>query len=128
MDVKKIINVGAAVATALSTAANDPKNGLSRQDIPSVQTHVETELNHQIEKVDAVVRNVTNQEPWWKSRVIWGLVVTAGMQIARALGQETGSIDEQSVVDWIMQAVSLVGAAYAFYGRVSAKNLKPLGE
>lgn len=64
-----------------------------------------------------------DEKKWYMSKSLWGAAV---MIAATVVGIIRGkSIDPAVVSDanlWIEQAIALVGAALAIYGRVTAKD------
>lgn len=56
-------------------------------------------------------------KPWWQSRAIVGALVVVGAQVVRSFGWE---IDSQAMTDAILGALTLIGAALAWWGRVHA--------
>lgn len=58
-------------------------------------------------------------KPWWQSRTMIGLAVSAVSMIASAAGY---SIDAGLLTEVITQALALVGLVVAWWGRVQAKQ------
>ena len=62
------------------------------------------------------------------SKTVQGLVVAAIPTVMQLLGVEWGPEDTAQTADIMYQAIQLAGLAWAFYGRVEAKQslrLKP---
>ncbi len=56
-------------------------------------------------------------KPWWLSRAIVGAIIVFLAQIARLAGLE---IDSAALTDVVLDAVTILGAALAWWGRVKA--------
>lgn len=56
-------------------------------------------------------------KPWWQSRAIIGALVIVAAQGLRLTGWETNT---EALTDAIVSALTLVGAALAWWGRVQA--------
>lgn len=64
---------------------------------------------------------------WWKSKTIWASLIVVVVALLSMLGkkEEAAVISEQSegIADWVLQLVTLVAGAAAFYGRLVAKKV-----
>lgn len=100
--------------------ASKKDNSLQKKDVASISATVKKE-------VAPVVENATNQEPWYKSRVIIGTVISMVFMGAGVVGYQSDLVQPGEITDMIMDGVALLGAAYALYGRLVA-GLKPIGE
>jgi hypothetical protein len=111
--------VAGAVVAALTAAASNPANSLEKRDV-----------SHTAEKVIAnvvpMVEHVTNQEPWYQSRVTWGAIVSTAIPILGAFGVATDWIEPDEAVAFGVALGSLIGGVITIYGRWRAK--KPLGQ
>jgi len=75
---------------------------------------------------DPVLKNEMSAEPWWQSRVALGSIVAAiGVLLPTALRLFGVEADEASVLKNVDAIVTLAGALYALYGRLSS-GLRPL--
>lgn len=118
-----------ALRPTIAVAANravDKAVGLDVGDSHEITEKVTKE-------VAAVVVNQTNQEPLWRSRVVWGTGVAILSSLAAGAGYAITALDQQVVVDSAMEGIKAVGTLiaiganlYALYGRLFAK--KPLGQ
>lgn len=79
-----------------------------------------------IKEMSSVITNQTNQEPWYQSRVTWGAILTAAAGLAGVFGYAFPAEVQGKVIDAIIAAGPLIGAAVVLYGRYIGK--KPLGE
>ena len=62
-----------------------------------------------------------NQKKWWMSKTVWGVIV---MLISSALASTGIPLTPElqgTIVELIMQAITVGGGALAVYGRVTAK-------
>lgn len=130
IDLGDILDVITAVRPVIDKAVKNKDVSLQKKDAPAITNEVTAAVNDNVaaaqHEVDQTIRNLENKEPWYQSRVMWGTIVTAGFQLAAIVGIKTDFIDSESLVNIIMQVVSLGGAAYAAYGRLVTN--KPLGE
>ncbi len=65
---------------------------------------------------------MTNQKQWWMSKTVWGVIV---MLISSALASTGIPLTPElqgTIVELIMQGITLGGGAMAVYGRVTAKT------
>lgn len=132
-DVKDLVSVESSVLDALSKVAESKTNKLTQTEAakiaPAVAKKVEAEVTSQIKPV---IEHLTNNEPWYQSRVTIGALVAALAGLAGLAGYSIDSDDQAFLVDNISQTVQLVtalaslaGGVLAWYGRWKAK--KPLG-
>ncbi len=109
-----------AVETGVKNAAKLPSTDTTITDAPQVASKVLTELG-------PVIVNATNAEPWYQSRVTWGVIIAAVATIVKPFIGEL-PLDEQQTAD-IVAALATAGQAVGFaltlYGRWKAK--KPIG-
>lgn len=109
-----------AVTQGVARAAALPSTDTTITDAPAVTNKVLTELG-------PVLANATNSEPWYQSRVTWGVIIAALATIAKPFIGEL-PIDVAQTAD-IANALATagqgVGFALTLYGRWKAK--KPIG-
>lgn len=74
----------------------------------------------------STISNQVNDEPWYKSRVTWGAIITVATGIMGALGIATDWIDTQELTQLGLTVGTVVGGVITLYGRWKAK--KPIGE
>ena len=63
-----------------------------------------------------------DSKPIWKSRTLWGLLVTLTASGLQAAGYNFGAEDQAAAVDMVMKLIEFGGIAYAAYGRVRASK------
>lgn len=76
-------------------------------------------------RVKPLIEHAMNTEPWYRSRVTVGAIVSMGTGLLSALGVATDWVDPDTAVVVIMAAGSLVGGVFTLYGRWAAR--KPMG-
>jgi len=59
---------------------------------------------------------------WYKSKSVWGSVISFAAIVAGAFGYTFGAEDQAALVDTIMQVVAGAGVLLAMYGRLVAKT------
>ena len=108
------------VAAILKVAAENPAISLQREDVPRVTAGV-------VDALAPIVQHATNAEPWYQSRVTWGVIVAGLSTIAKPLVGELPISAEQTVD--IVNALATAGQAFGFgltlYGRWRAR--RPIG-
>lgn len=113
-DAKKEIK--AVIAEAVSEVARDPGTPLSNKDAKPVAD----ELNN---KLGPWILNLTNNEPWYQSRVIWGLIIAGVGTIVRPIAGEIFTTEQAT--QWA-ESLSTLGTfaalGFAFYSRAVARK------
>lgn len=108
----------AAVAGA-QTAAASPNIAIERSAVGPVAESVANELAPRLE-------HLTNAEPWYLSRVTWGVLVALVCTMLRPI---TGTLLDEGQTQEIVSALAaggqLFGLGFTLYGRWAAK--KPIG-
>jgi hypothetical protein len=112
--------VGELIEQGLRQAAANKNNDFTQKDVAKVTAVVKKE-------VVPVVVNATNKELWYQSRVIVGTAVSLIAIGARFAGVQMDVMDQNTITDLVLQLASVIGGAYALYGRMKA-GLKPIGE
>jgi len=110
----------AAVTEGVARAAALHSTDTTISDAPAVTNKVLTELG-------PVLANATNSEPWYQSRVTWGVIIAALSTIAKPFIGEL-PLDEAQTADIVAALATAgqgVGFALTLYGRWKAK--KPIG-
>lgn len=110
--------VRTAIVKGVAKAASDPDLSTDRSDVSAVTSKVFTE-------VAPIVAHVTNQEPWYQSRVTLGSILALVAGILSLFGYAFPSELQGQIIDLVLAGAPLIGGALALYGRWVAK--KPLG-
>lgn len=80
--------------------------------------------NAVLDEITPVVKHLTNNEPWYQSRVTWGAIIAVSGPVLSLVGVSADVIDPDLAVSISTATVSLVGGALTLYGRWRAR--KPL--
>lgn len=131
-DIKKIINIGAAVATVLATQAASPQTDLTPKDATKIESPITKAVEKAVvEQVQPVIDHLTNNESSiWAKRTTYAwlvsLILTLATPWAARLGYNMDWIDESLKNDIVTTATTIGGlwAAYAAWRAGSA--IKPL--
>ncbi|MCB8819962.1 hypothetical protein LJD17_05350 [Microvirga rosea] len=79
-----------------------------------------------IEEVGPIVAHLTNNEPWYQSRVTWGAIIAAASPILAPIIGRALSPEEQALWTSVLTMVGTgIGAALTLYGRWKAR--RPIG-
>lgn len=77
--------------------------------------------------VAPIIAHATNSEPWYQSRVTWGVIVAAVATMVKPLtGELFDAAQTQDIVNALTSAGQLFGFGLTLYGRYIAK--KPIGQ
>lgn len=128
--VDRLIDIASVVKDAIHKASEDPKTSLVPKDANAIAKEITPKIEKHVNKeATAVLTNYTNNEPWYQSRVIIGLIVSLVFKLAGILWPSLGlsGVDEEEVTQKILLVVSALGDLYAFYGRTLASRSKPIG-
>lgn len=126
-NITDIINIGATVAKALQDEAAKKSNDLTAKDAEKIEPAVTAKVEAATKKeVGSVIQNLENREPWYQSRVIIGTAIAIIAQVAGFAGHRLELVDQEAITNLAIEAVTLLGALYAMYGRLVTN--KPIGE
>jgi hypothetical protein len=121
-DLGKIVS---AAMDAVTKVAAQP-NQMSVSAVADSKSDIKAEMK---DGVASVIAHVTNNEPWYQSRVTLGSLAVLVAMAAGLLGYSIEPETQGKVIDAIIQVSPLVvaaaGSAFSLYGRWAAK--KPLG-
>lgn len=131
------IDLGKAVAVAIAAgaaqAAADPGNKMTTGEVPAVVKAAQEAAKPVVAEAQAKIDHLTNQEPWYRSRVTLGALAAMAAGVAGLAGFSFSAEDQAFAVDTAVKAIelgsaamALIGGAVAWYGRWRAK--KPLGQ
>ncbi len=98
---------------------------VSKKEADDIAAQTVQEIVTQV-TADPVVKNAISAEPWYQSRVALGSIVAAvGVLLPTVLGLFGIKADEGDILRHLDAVLTLAGALYALYGRLSS-GLKPL--
>jgi hypothetical protein len=107
-----------AVNAGLAEAAADQRTKMSGEDIPTASQRVMDEL-------EPTLMNLANQEPWYRSRVTIGAIISISVPILGAFGIATDWIDLEQATTIGIAIGTAFGGMLTLYGRWKAR--KPIG-
>ena len=64
---------------------------------------------------------MTDQKKWWMSKTVWGVIVMLLSSALATTGIPLTPEIQGTVVELIMQGITVAGGALAVYGRITAK-------
>lgn len=64
---------------------------------------------------------MTDQKKWWMSKTVWGVIVMLISSALATTGIPLTPEIQGTIVELIMQGITVAGGALAVYGRVTAK-------
>lgn len=117
-----------ATKTAITALTASVTPALHEALVARAGVTTKTELVRDVaEEIAPIIVNQANAEPWYQSRVTWGVIIAGASTILKPFVGEL-PIDAQQTAD-IVNALATAGQAIGFgltlYGRWIAK--KPLG-
>lgn len=118
--------MNAALTFAFNLILPQIINALKRDDVPVNNADAHQIAERVAQQVAPIIVNQTNQEPWFRSRVIWGSIVAILGGVLQLYGYSFNADDQAMAVDLIGQGITFAGTLFALYGRLVAK--KPLGQ
>jgi len=75
-------------------------------------------------KMEKKMEKKMETKKWYQSKSLWGSIIVVVAMILRLFDKESlaENIEAEStgIVEWVSSIVSLIGAAMAFYGRLTA--------
>jgi len=108
--------IKAVIAETVTEVAKDPGTPLSPRDAKPVAD----ELNKQL---GPWILNLTNNEPWYQSKIIWGLIIAGIGTIVRPVAGEIFTTEQAA--QWA-ESLSTLGTfaalGFAFYARAMARK------
>ncbi|KAA0970324.1 hypothetical protein FPY71_07305 [Aureimonas fodinaquatilis] len=114
--------VVAAIDKALNSAVASSHINLTSTDATAVRDRL-------INEVAPTVINLTNNEPLWQSRVLWGALLSAIGGTAALIGYPLSAEYQNRVLEtimlWVMVGGLVSGPALTWWGRLRAR--KPIG-
>jgi len=120
--INDILDIGKIIVDVLERNAAKPSTKMDQSDVqkiaPDIVKSVKDAVNVQVQPV---VDNQTNNEPWYKSRIIRGSVVVIATTAWTAFQDFTDGTppDLNAVLGYVGP---VLGAAYAIYGRLTSNG------
>lgn len=108
--------IKAAVNEGIKQVAEKKTNDLAAKDIPAATKTVTDAVKEQIQPV---IENQTNQEPWYKSRIVRG----AAIGLVGLLGTVLKDYNDDGTIpltDIYGYGTTALGFIYVIYGRFTA--------
>lgn len=108
--------IEAAIAEKVVEVAKDPGTDLKVSEARPVAKAIN-------DKLGPWILDLTNNEPWYQSKVIWGLIIAGAGTIVRPFAGELFTADEAT--QWAESLSTLgqfVGIGFAAYARISARK------
>lgn len=134
--------LGGKIVDALKREVGDDNSPITRDKAPEIAgriiEHVVPAVVEQIapkveREVEKVAANAGNDEKWYQSRVILGLLGSLVVLVLGFLGITVDEAMQTEITDGIQAAivaitglVAVAGQLYSLYGRLRGKELKPL--
>lgn len=79
------------------------------------------------EAVKPIVENATNSEPWYKSRIYLGLLISGVGIFGSRFGINIPGSEIDSIVTIVLQVMEVGGLLFATYGRLVGTSKPPIG-
>lgn len=120
MNAKKRVRLLGAVETSIEHAALRP-------DVPvpdAVADIVAAKLAPAV-LATPELQHLANEEPWYRSRVTWGAIISTAIPILGAVGIATDWIDPDEAAALGVALGTAIGGAVTLYGRWKAR--RPIG-
>jgi len=113
---------------AFDTIFDIVRSTVAQPSVPVVSGAENAVANAVAKEIAPVIVNATNSEPWYQSRILRGIAISAIGYAAGKLGYAVSNEDAQTVIEIITQIVQGAGLLYATYGRIVGASKKPLGQ
>ncbi|MDF1607270.1 hypothetical protein PZ897_03670 [Hoeflea sp. YIM 152468] len=65
---------------------------------------------------------MTDIKPWWRSRTLWGAIVTLAASALGLAGIDLGDADREALIDLLSALGATLGGLVAIIGRLAAKH------
>lgn len=113
-----------AIGSALRQIGADPALPLQPTDVGAVADALGPRVRDdpRFQEVAAELEHLANQEPWYRSRVTWGALITFAAAVAGAMGLTVEGADADAAVTVLTAGGALFGAVVTLYGRWIARR------
>lgn len=108
-----------AVVRAAVSVAEDATTSTKRADIQTITTKV-------TDQIAPIVEHLANNEPWYRSRVTIGALVSMILPALGLIGVTSDVIDAEQLTTVLLALGTVLGGVLTLYGRWKAK--RPLGK
>jgi hypothetical protein len=115
--------VAAAVEKSIEQTARRPDVAIANENARAVAEQLTPAIMRQA--VEPVLQHLANDEPWYRSRVTWGAIISTAIPILSAVGIAVDWIDPDEAAALGVAIGTVIGGALTLYGRWKAK--RPLG-
>lgn len=99
---------------------------VNQPNVPANQDAVKPLTEAVMAEVQPRIDHLTSQEPWYLSRVVWGVVIVVISQIVKFTGHEIPPEYHGVIITELVRLGPAIGAALAFWGSRFSK--KPIGQ
>ena len=65
---------------------------------------------------------MTDIKAWWKSKTLWGAIVTLGSAALGLAGLDLGDTDKEALIELMTSLGAALGGVIAIFGRITAKD------
>ena len=65
---------------------------------------------------------MTDIKAWWKSRNLWGAIVTLGSAAVGLAGLDLGAADREALIELMTSLGAAIVGVIAIFGRITAKD------
>lgn len=109
-------DVKAVIAEKVVEVALDPGTDLTIKEAKPVADAIN-------QKLGPWILDLTNNEPWYQSKIIWGLIIAGAGTIARPIVGEIFTADQATQwAESLSTAGQFAGIGFALYARISTKK------
>lgn len=115
--------VAAAVERSIEQSARRPDVAIANDNARDVAAQLTPAIMRQV--VEPVLEHAGNNEPWYRSRVTWGAIISTAIPLLGALGIAVDWIDPDEAAALGVALGTAIGGAVTLYGRWKAT--RPLG-
>lgn len=113
-----------AIPEVLAKVAADPRNSLQPAQAGEIARTVQAEVIAEVAS-DPRAQHVTNSEPWYRSRVTIGALISMAVPLLGLVGVATDTIDIETATSVVVAAGTVIGGLVTLYGRWAAR--RPIG-
>ncbi len=112
-------NVETAIGAGVANAVLNPNVPIDPMTAPKI-------IHEVVKEVKPVVDHLTNNEPWYRSRVTWGAIGAIVLPLLGVFGVTTDVIDNDTFVALGLATGTVISGFLTLYGRWKAT--RPIGK